>query len=116
VQWLYRRATRDAQLGSATIPAGASLVVYFGAANRDPAVFRDPDRFDVDRPAIRHAAFGHGIHFCLGAPLARLETELGLGAILDRFSGLTHGKSPRQRIRDAATHCGYVRLPLVFSS
>jgi cytochrome P450 len=116
VQWLYRRATREAQVGGATIPAGASLIVYFGAANRDPAVYRDPDLFDLDRDPIRHAAFGHGIHFCLGTPLARLEAELGLSAILDRFSRIERGKSPAKRISDAATHCGHRRLPLVFSA
>ena len=115
VQWLYRRATRESQLGGVTIPEGASVIVYFGAANRDPSAYPEPDRFDLENRKRRHAAFGHGIHFCLGAPLARLETTLALEAILDRFSTIERGDEPAERIADAATHCGYRRLPLVFT-
>ena len=114
VQWLYRRATRDTRLGEATIPEGSSVIVYFGAANRDPAAFPDPDRFDLDRPPARHAAFGHGIHFCLGAPLGRLEAELALDRLLARFARIERGTAPAQRIKEAATHRGYTSLPLVF--
>jgi cytochrome P450 len=114
VQWMYRRATRDAELGGASIPAGASLILYYGAANRDPDAFPDPHRFDVDRAPGRHLAFGHGIHFCLGAPLARLEAESALNGILDRFARIEPGSAPGERIAHAATHCGYLRLPLRF--
>ncbi|MCW2976611.1 MAG: cypA2 [Actinomycetia bacterium] len=115
VQWFYRRTLRETTLGGVTIPAGASAIVYFGAANRDPAVFPEPDRFDLSNAGPRHAGFGHGIHFCLGAPLARLESIAALDAILDRFSTIDRGTGPSKRIDDAATHCGYVTLPLVFS-
>src|SRR4051794_13825039 len=114
VQWMYRRALRDAELGGARIPEGASLILYYGAANRDPEVFAEPHRFDTDRAAMRHTAFGHGIHFCLGAPLARLEAESALKAVLDRFDSIDAGAERSERISRAATHCGYVRLPLVF--
>jgi cytochrome P450 len=115
VQWLYRRTTQETMLGGATIPAETSVIVYFGAANRDPAVFPEPDRFDLANAGPRHAGFGHGIHFCLGAPLARVESIAALNAILDRFSAVERGKRPAKRIDDAATHCGYVSLPLVLS-
>ena len=116
VQWLYRRTTRDARLGGVTIPSGASVIVYFGAANRDPNAYPSPDAFDLDNRATRHAGFGHGIHFCLGAPLARIETELALNGILDRFARVEPAEAPRKRIDDAATHCGYRTLPLVLSA
>ena len=107
---------REAELGGRTIPEGASLILYYGAANRDPDVFADPHRFDTRRAAVRHTAFGHGIHFCLGAPLARLEAESALNAMLDRFARIEAGVGPSERISRAATHCGYVRLPLIFRS
>ena len=116
VQWLYRRTLSETQLGGVTIPAGESVLVYFGAANRDPDAYPEPDRFDLANRARRHAAFGHGIHFCLGAPLARLEVTLALAAVLDRFSAIERGARPPRRIDHAATHCNHVELPLVFRS
>jgi cytochrome P450 len=113
VQWLYRRTLSETELGGVTIPAGESVLVYFGAANRDPDAYPEPERFDLANRARRHAAFGHGIHFCLGAPLARLEVALALDALLDRFSAVERGSRPARRIDDAATHCGHVELPLV---
>jgi len=115
VQWLYRRTLSRTELGGVEIPAGESVLVYFGAANRDPDAYPAPERFDLANRARRHAAFGHGIHFCLGAPLARLETALALDAIADRFSSIARGAGPTRRISDAATHCGYVELSLVLS-
>jgi 6-deoxyerythronolide B hydroxylase len=67
------------------IPAGSVVVAMLGGANRDPDRFDEADRFDVGREENPHLAFGHGIHFCLGAPLARMEAEIALGALLRRF-------------------------------
>jgi cytochrome P450 len=84
-----RYATRDVELAGARIRAGDLVRVSIAAANRDPAVFPDPDRFDVRRHnAAEHLAFAHGPHFCFGSHLARLETRTALAALLDRLPGL----------------------------
>lgn len=88
VQLTDRLALRDCRVGGHSIRAGESVWVMIGAANRDPRVFPDPERLDVARGDNRHIAFGHGIHFCLGAALARLEAELALPALFARFPRL----------------------------
>jgi cytochrome P450 len=88
VQATVRVATQDVEVGGQKIPAEALVVVGIGAANRDPAVFRDPDRLDLARGGNHHLSFGFGVHFCLGASLARLEAELAFGALLERFPRL----------------------------
>jgi len=70
-----RTATQDTELGGVTIEDGDKVVVFFPSANRDESVFADPDRFDLERTPNEHLAFGYGTHFCLGAPLARLESK-----------------------------------------
>jgi len=81
----FRYSTEALTLGGTDIPAGVPVLIAPGAANRDPARFPDPDRVDLDRGATGHLAFGHGIHRCLGAPLARAEGELALRAVFARF-------------------------------
>jgi cytochrome P450 len=84
-----RYATSDAELSGARIKAGDPVTVSIAGANRDTAIFSDPDRFDVRRPnAIRHLAFAHGPHFCLGAHLARLEARIAVATLLDRLPHL----------------------------
>jgi cytochrome P450 len=76
-QGLFRIATRDTEIRGVPIPKGARVWVMFGSANRDESVFPEPDRFDPDRPNLNeHLAFGRGAHFCIGAPLARLELRV----------------------------------------
>ncbi len=77
--------TRDVEIDGITIPAGDAVLLSFGSANRDPRAHDDPDRFDITRPKIRHMAFGHGAHLCLGAALARLELLIALPALFTRF-------------------------------
>jgi len=88
VQATIRVAREDVEVGGCAIEAGSLLLVGIGAANHDPDVFTDPEHLDVGRDPNPHLAFGFGAHFCLGAPLARLEGEVALRALLTRFAGL----------------------------
>lgn len=115
VQWMGRITTREVELGGATIPAGAHVLLCYGAANRDPEIFADPDDFEPLRARRAHLAFGHGAHFCIGAPLARLEARISLNAFLDRYTSIDPGITPSVRIAVAATHCGFQRLPLLLT-
>ncbi|MFH8387373.1 cytochrome P450 [Kitasatospora sp. NPDC018058] len=80
----FRFATEPVQIGDTTIPAGDSVLVSLAAASRDPRHFPDPDRFDIHRKPGGHLAFGHGIHHCLGAPLARAEAAIALRVLIER--------------------------------
>ncbi len=89
VQLVRRRAGEDLDLGGRHITAGSTLILVLGSANRDPARFPDPDLLDPHRNTTRHAGFGIGAHYCLGAHLARLEAEIGLTALLRRAPRLS---------------------------
>jgi cytochrome P450 len=84
----FRMTAEAVTIGDVDIPAHEQVLIVAAAANRDPARFVDPDRVDVGRPDNRHLAFGHGIHFCLGAPLARLEGDIAFTSLLQRFPRL----------------------------
>ena len=88
IQRGWRRVPADTEIDGRQIKAGQLVYYMFGAANRDPAQFPDPDRFDVRRADNRHVAFGFGIHFCVGAPLARLEGAVALDTLFRRFPSL----------------------------
>jgi cytochrome P450 len=85
VQLVGRVAAQELSIGGVTVPKGDTAMLLLAAAQRDPAVFVDPDVFDPDRATTKHLAFGHGPHFCLGAPLARLEAQLALTMVTARF-------------------------------
>ena len=88
VQSTFRVATRDTVVGGTPIAAGMGVFVIVAAANRDPAQFKDPERFDITREPNDHVAFGEGIHFCIGAPLARMEGSIAIASALGRFPEL----------------------------
>ncbi len=98
VQFTPRLLTADVTVGDKTLRAGQLVLLLLGAANRDPARFADPDRLDVGRPDNKHVAFGVGPHFCLGAPLARLEGRIVLQTLLRRLPGFRlDGPEPQYR-------------------
>ncbi|WP_221351122.1 cytochrome P450 [Streptomyces beigongshangae] len=92
----YRATNADVELGGTHIPKDQMIEVWLAAANRDPRRFTDPDTFDLSRTSNQHLGFSHGIHFCLGGPLARLEGRVALNILLDRFTELRvdHDRAP----------------------
>lgn len=88
VQWVTRVATAPYEVGGTVIPTGGKVMLLYASANRDPGMFSEPDRFDIHRDTTGHLAFGHGLHFCLGAHLARLETITAINHLLDQVDGL----------------------------
>ena len=88
VWFLFRQTKADVELAGQHIPANQVVLAWTASANRDPARFPDPDRFDIEREPNRHLAFGHGIHFCVGAPLARLEAKIALPMMLQQLKNL----------------------------
>jgi cytochrome P450 len=114
VQAMERVTAVETEVSGVRIPADERVVAYIGSANRDEAQFPDADRFDIARTPNRHLAFGHGLHFCLGAPLARLEARIALAAMLERLHDI-------ERVRDADLEplrssivYGPRRLPVTF--
>ena len=113
VQWTARITNADVEVRGRQIPKGAMVVAAIGAANRDPGQFHDPDRLDIARESNRHVAFGFGIHFCLGAPLARVEGQIALGRLLRRVPRLAL-QAPTPEWRDSSALRGLKTLPVRF--
>lgn len=115
VQRTGRVALRDTEVAGRRVPAGSLIVLLLGGANRDPAVFADPHRFDVTRAeAGENLAFSSGIHYCIGAALARVEGEVGLAALFRRFPDLALAGAPRRRPTRVLR--GYDSIPVNLSS
>lgn len=114
IQAVFRMTTRAVELGGKTIPAGQLVLPLIGAANRDPQRFERADCFDLTRSPNPHLAFGHGVHFCLGAALARLEARIALTDILARMEEITFATDEPWEPRAAFHVLGPVRLPIRF--
>jgi cytochrome P450 len=116
VQCMFRVTTRATELDGHRMQPGQSALAWIGSANRDETVFEDPDAFDVRRSPNRHIAFGHGLHFCLGAPLARLEARIALGAMLARLRNLRRVPDVHLEAQDSFVVYGLKRLPMAFDA
>jgi cytochrome P450 len=115
VQGIFRRATQDVELSGVTIPAGSLVFPLFASADRDERQFPNPDRFDITRNTTDHIAFGFGIHFCLGAPLARLEAKVALKEMATRLRRWSRKGEQVTRI-DSFFLRGPKTLPMTFQA
>ncbi|MGZ4106558.1 MAG: cytochrome P450 [Tumebacillaceae bacterium] len=114
VQSINRITVEDVELGGQVIPAGSEVLAWIGSANRDEAKFERAHEFLIDRSPNQHMAFGHGVHFCLGAPLARLEGKIALTELIRRLPNLRRvDQSPLTVITSPLVY-GYKSLPLKF--
>jgi cytochrome P450 len=110
-QAVMRLTTTDTELSGTRLPAGTHLMLMLGSASRDESQFPDGGRINLDREGAHTIPFGHGIHFCLGAPLARLEARVAVEALLDRCGGLSRDAGPVQWSPSVVV-LGPVALPL----
>jgi cytochrome P450 len=113
LQLFERTATEDVEVGGITVEKGQKIAALLGSANHDPAVFADPETLDVGRAENPHVSFGAGVHFCIGAPLARVELQASFGALLDRTSSLELGGEPVRRPEFVIR--GLAELPVVLT-
>jgi cytochrome P450 len=113
VQRTARIPSEDVVIGGRTIPKGEMVMPFMGAADRDPAQFPDPDRLDIGRADNRHIAFGWGIHFCIGAPLARVEGQIAIGTLVKQLPELALA-TDRPEFRQSLTLRGLSALPVRF--
>lgn len=114
VQMTFRYALEDVKYGGKTLRAGDHIAIVFGAANRDPAHYPDPDQLDLTRKARRYIPFGLGIHYCIGAALARIEGQIAISTLLRRFPSLALAVDPGTLAwQETASVRGLKRLPVV---
>jgi len=111
VHWVSRRATKDTELSGQIIKKGENVFAIMGSANRDSSHYENPDEFRLDRKQNKdHHTFGHGIHFCMGAPLARLEGKYALEGLLNRFQEVTPLKNAKNQRTSSSMLRGYHHL------
>ncbi|KAA2257269.1 cytochrome P450 [Solihabitans fulvus] len=110
---LGRRTTTEVTLSGHVIPANQIVMLYLASANRDETLFPDPDRFDIHRAPNPHLTFGHGVHFCLGAPLARLEAKIALGQLFARYQDIRLDPDAPAVLQNPWVIVGAKQLPLV---
>jgi cytochrome P450 len=113
-QFIMRAVREDTELAGQALRTGENVIVYLAAANRDPGFWHHPALFDLARERERHVAFGHGVHTCIGAPLARLEAHAAMDALLAKFSGVRAGQERARRLPSGLLY-GFRSLPLVFT-
>jgi cytochrome P450 len=111
---LARHTAREAVLPHGVIPAGARVLLLWASANLDEREFDDPETFDIHRRAARHLALGHGLHFCLGASLARLEARVAFEEWLRRIPDYEVACTPEHIV--SSTFHGFEQLPIVFEA
>ena len=109
---LGRRTTTEVELGGHTIPANSIIMANIASANRDPRVFPDAERFDLTRTPNPHLTFGHGIHFCLGTPLARMEGRIAFEAVNRRYAGFAVARDEPVEFQNPAMIVSVRTLPL----
>lgn len=115
VHAIFRFTQTDVEVAGTTIPKDAMVFVLLAAAGRDPRQFPEPERFDINREKLGNMPFGHGIHFCLGAALSRMESRLGLEALFSKVSGFRRLNNRPVEWNHALHVRGPVRLPLLFT-
>ena len=115
LQVINRVALEDVDINGKTIRKGQMILISLPAANRDPEQFADPNRFDITRADNRHIAFGYAIHYCAGAPLARLEGQIAIATVLGRFHHLQLAADRLERAPSLIVR-GLKKLPVHFES
>ena len=114
VQFMARMTTQEVELSGHVIPAGEHVSAWITSANRDETQFPDPDRFDIHRTPNKPIAFGSGVHFCLGAPLARLEASVALTVLLDRWRDIRRADQGPIEPAHSPLLLGARHLPITF--
>ena len=113
VQTFFRTTTKATELGGAALPSDAKILLFLAAGNRDPRRWEDPAKFDVTRKASGHVAFGAGIHMCVGHMLARLESEMLLGALLPRVARIDIAGEPIRKLNNSLRQFASLPVELI---